>query len=40
MRVHFHTEKRQQKIVDSNQKVDVMEGQRKRNRKNMESIFC
>ena len=33
MHVHFHTKKRQQKIVDSNQKVDVMKGQRKRNRK-------
>ena len=42
MHVHFHTKKRQQKIVDSNQKVDVMkgQGQRKRNRKSMASIFC
>ena len=40
MHVHFHTKKRQQKIVDSNQKVDVMKGQRKRNRKSMASVFC
>ena len=40
MRVHFHTKKRQQKNIDSNQKVDVMKGQWKRNRKNMASIFC
>ena len=30
MHVHFHTKKRQQKIVDSNQKADVMKGQQKK----------
>ncbi|CAH3104718.1 unnamed protein product [Porites lobata] len=35
MRVHFRTKKRQQKIIDSNKKADVMKGQRKRSRKNL-----
>ena len=30
MHVHFHTKKCQQKIVDSNQKADVMKGQQKK----------
>ena len=30
MHVHFHTKKRQQKIVDGNQKADVKKGQQKK----------